>query len=759
MKKITALKLFSFFAIACMPSSILAQQKAFIGQVVDQASKQPLEGATITEIPGKKLFIVGRNGIFNISAEADSFIISYAGYVPAIVKVTADSFRYIALAHGAPQLKDIIVFNSYRLDTYKALSAIDLGLQPVKSAQDMLRLVPGLFIAQHMGGGKAEQIFLRGFDADHGTDINIAVDGLPVNMVTHAHGQGYADMHFIIPETIASYDFGKGPYYADKGDFATAGFVAYSTRTSLAENTVKVEAGRYNTYRAVAMLNLVNTLDKPKGQSAYVAAEGLFSDGGPFELPEHFRRFNLFTKYIKKIGGNTTLTAIASTFYSKWRSSGELPDRAVDEGYVNSRFGVIDPAQGGITHRTNFSVKLQNFLANGWTLEQQLFYSAYNFNLVSNFTFFYYYPETGDEFRQTEVRNIAGYNGKLSKHWQIGNIVLTSDAGISTRFDNINPVTMAHTNKGSFIEYFRLDKANELNNNIWVNETVKYGKWLFGAGLRADHLYFNSTNILHQEVDSNGRSASKIIISPKLNVAYNINGATQVYIKVGKGFHSNDARVVLANQGLKVLPAAYGIDVGTNIKPAENIFVNAAVWYLYLQQEFVFGQDLSDQLEGPVSPSGRTTRLGADVSIRYQVNKWLYANINANLAKPRCIDSVKGYDYLELAPTLTSTASIAFNCKNGLYGGISCRYLHNRPGNADNSLIAHGYFITDAAVNYRHKRYEIGLAIENLFNTTWNESQIAYTTRLKNESTSTEQTSYTPGVPFYPKLKWAMFFK
>ena len=183
-----------------------------------------------------------------------------------------------------------------------------------------------------------------------------------------------------------------------------------------------------------------------------------------------------------------------------------------------------------------------------------------------------------------------------------------------------------------------------------------------------------------------------------------------------------------------------------------------AVWYLYLQQEFTFGQDLIDQPGGPVSPSGRTERIGADFSARYQLTPWLFANLNINPARPRYIDSAKGHNYVELAPTLTSTASLDFRLKNGLNGGISYRYLHNRAANTDYSLTARGYFITDLTCNYTRKKYEVGVAIENLFNQAWDESQFEYTSLLKGETKPTDQVSYTPGVPFFAKLHVSLFF-
>ncbi len=638
-------------------------------------------------------------------------------------------------------------------------------MQPAKSAQDLLRLVPGLFIAQHQGGGKAEQIFLRGFDADHGTDVNLSVDGIPVNMVSHAHGQGYADLHFLIPETVASYDFGKGPYYTDKGDFNTAGYVAYYTKPVLDQDEIKIEAGQFQTLRVLAMINLLSEKARKKGQSAYIAAERLFSNGGPFALPEHFTRYNVFGKFTTKIDSNNKLTAIISTLKSDWRASGEIPDRAVSEGYIANRFGALDTSQGGHTVRTNVSLKLTTNLGNCWTMDNQLYYSHYFFNLVSNFSFYYYFPTTGDEFRQLERRDLGGYNGRISKTATVNNTTFTTTFGAGSRYDHIYPSELDHTENGQFLGYLQYGRTKELNVNGYFDETARTGNWLFNAGVRVDYFHYFYQNLAPDsdtyatKIFSNASpDAQKAIISPKFNIEYTFNSQFQLYLKAGKGFHSNDARVVIANQGFEILPAAYGSDLGFNWKPLPNLFINTALWYLYLQQEFTFGQDLIDQPAGPVTPSGKTSRLGVDFSARYQFTTWLFASLNANFARPRYIDSLKGHDYIPLAPTFTSTAALDFRLKNGINGGLSYRYLHNRAANSDYSLTARGYFITDLAINYTQKRYEIGLSIENLFNRKWDESQFEYITELKGETAPVDQVSYTPGVPFFAKLKLAVFF-
>jgi TonB dependent receptor/TonB-dependent Receptor Plug Domain/CarboxypepD_reg-like domain len=739
-------------------------QERFSGKVVDSKTREPLELAVISSAHNKNI-MSDRNGnfILNGTNKGDSIVISYIGYrSKKIVVLQLNKPVTILLDKGQVDLKEIVITtHSNNLTTSRTLSTLDLNMQPVKSAQDLLRLVPGLFIAQHQGGGKAEQIFLRGFDADHGTDVNVSVDGIPVNLVSQAHGQGYADLHFLIPETVEGYDFGKGPYYTNKGDFCTAGYVEYNTKNALDNDLVKVEAGQFNTIRGVALINLLNENAKLKGQNAYLAGEAFYTNGGPFDVPEHFNRFNLFGKFNTKIGASNKLMLSLSSLTSRWRAAGEIPNRAQAEGYIKDPFGSIDSSQGGYTSRANANVKLTSDLGNNFIWDNQAYYSHCYFDLISNFTFFYVNPITGDEFDQHEVRDLYGYNSKLSRRNIFGNTSLVSTAGIGLRYDLTHPSSLSHTEHGDFLGYLQRGNIKELNTNVYIDETIETGKWLLNAGARIDYFnfyYLNSapsSDTIASIYHGLNTTKNKTIFSPKINVQYTVNSTIQLYIKTGKGFHSNDARVVIANKGNGILPAAYGSDVGINWKPVPRLFINTAIWYLFLEQEFVYGADYGDE---SVQPGGRTVRKGIDFSGRYQINNWLFGYLNIDLAKPRSTDDGKGKNYIPLAPGFTSTAGLLVNFKKGFNGGISYRYMHNRPANSNYSLIAKGYFIADLNANYTTKKYEIGLGIENLFNQSWNEAQFEYVTRLKYETAAVDEISNTPGIPFFAKLKLSVFF-
>ncbi|MGL4597131.1 MAG: TonB-dependent receptor plug domain-containing protein, partial [Bacteroidia bacterium] len=334
------------------------------------------------------------------------------------------------------QLREVAIEANDIGQSMSAINRIDVQLRPTNSSQDLLTLVPGLFIAQHAGGGKAEQIFLRGFDVDHGTDFFVSVDGMPVNMVSHAHGQGYADFHFVIPETVERLNAVKGPYNARFGDFTTSGAGEFFTKNALDKNLIRFGAGDFNTWRGLAMIDLLRGkhLLSKSTEHAYIAAEYNYSDAF-FDMPQHFSRLNVFAKYTGQINEKNILSFSASTFSSRWNASGQIPDRAVKQGLI-SRFGSISNSEGGSTGRNNVNVSLLTNLGNNQTMKHQVYYSFYRFGLFSDFTFFLNDSINGDEiYQQEKGRHIYGYTGSYERINYIGNKKLVSTLGIASRLD------------------------------------------------------------------------------------------------------------------------------------------------------------------------------------------------------------------------------------------------------------------------------------------------------------------------------------
>ncbi|MEO6133341.1 MAG: TonB-dependent receptor, partial [Saprospiraceae bacterium] len=349
----TFLKTFFFtFCLTFYSASGFSHNMIF-GLVTDASSGEIITGATVFIPSIQQGTVTDELGAFKITDLPDAdydLTISFLGYVTQSIHATSNVKVEVYMEPAVLNLSEVVVNNQRDISkTMTVISKIDLELRPTHSSQDILRMIPGLVTAQHAGGGKAEQIYLRGFDIDHGTDIRVSVDGMPVNMVSHAHGQGYADLHFLIPELIDYVDFNKGPYYTQQGDFCTAGYANFITKNALDRSSVKLEAGRFDTYHAVGLIDLLG--NNPENHSNAFFASDLTFTNGPFESPQHFNRINLMGKYNGLIGENKVLTISLSTFASRWEASGQIPDRAVKSGLIH-RFGAIDDNEGGNTTRT-----------------------------------------------------------------------------------------------------------------------------------------------------------------------------------------------------------------------------------------------------------------------------------------------------------------------------------------------------------------------------------------------------------------------
>lgn len=706
------------------------------GVVLDSLNN-PIENAYLINVNSQSHSHTDEFGKFFIekTKENDLLLVSALGFKKQNITVTGGELKII-LQSDAFKLDEVVV--SSNLSAMNVISKIDLATAPVKSSQEILRKVPGLFIGQHAGGGKAEQIFLRGFDIDHGTDIAISVDGMPVNMVSHAHGQGYADLHFVIPETIDKIDFGKGSYYANKGDFATAGYVTFKTKEDIEKSFISTEVGQFKTLRTVGVFDL---LDNKSRDKAYIATEYMLTDG-PFDSPQNFKRINVLGKYTTLLSNNGKVSVLASRFTSKWDASGQIPQRLIDDGAI-SRFGAVDNTEGGSTSRTNVNVALIKPLTEKTSIKANTFYSNYQFELYSNFTFFLEDPINGDQIRQKEYRDIYGLNAELSSKLTKGLLQF----GLGFRADQTNDTELSHTkNRKETLNTIKLGDIDQTNVFSYLNTEFDFGKLKINPSFRLDYFKFDCQDKLATNYRT--QSENKAKISPKLNLIYAHSNTFQVFIKSGYGFHSNDTRVVVEQSGKKILPTSFGADFGIIYKPFPKLLINSALWMLDLQQEFVYVGDA-----GVVEPSGETERRGIDLGIRYQLSDYLFFDADANYTHGRSTEEPKGQNYIPLAPDFTTTAGISLKNYKNWSGGLQYRYLKSRPANEDNSIVAKGYMVTDANLNYKWNAMTFGVTAENLFNTKWNETQFATESKLQNETESVEEIHFTPGTPFFLKGK------
>lgn len=748
----------TYFLLVCILLScfcLRAQKRQGI-YFIHAISHVPVPDATIQGREGNFSVLTDENGFADLRrmpASIQSITVNCTGFQNLLINLNNIQFRdsafIISLSPKISSLDEIKIVAATNNGVFKTISDLDIHLRPINNSQEVLRMVPGLFIGQHAGGGKAEQIFLRGFDLDHGTDINITVDGLPVNMVSHAHGQGYADLHFLIPELIDKVNFNKGPYYADKGNFTTAGFVEFKTKDYLENNFIKAEGGQFNTFRGIAAINLLNTKQRRRDQGLYFAGEGSFTKGY-FESPQNFNRFNGMLKYRSSVSKSSTLTTTLSGFTSKWNASGQIPNRAVENGLIDF-YGAIDNTEGGKTSRYNFNTTLQTKLRNGATLKNQLFYSRYLFELYSNFTFYKEDPVNGDQVRQKEARNVVGYNSSYQQRFNLGSINTETTTGIQVRYDDINNIELSRTkNRSTNTAQIMLGDVNELNAGVyWMQQFSLSQKLSVTGAVRAD--YFN--NRYNDKLLSQALSSASTIISPKLNFNYKLNDKVQLYLYNGKGYHSNDTRVAVKQNGKTVLPPAYGSDIGGIFKFGKKLLIQSAVWYLWLDQEFIYVGD-----EGIVEAGGQTSRIGVDLSVRYELAKSLFADADISFANPRALHVDKAESYLPLAPRFTSVGGLTYRKTAGFNGSLRYRYMDNRPANEDYSVIAKGYLVVDAAINYTWKKIEAGISVQNLLNTRWKETQFDTESQLQHEASPVSEIHFTPGTPFFARASVTVSF-
>lgn len=699
------------------------------------------------------------------------------------------------------------------------IRARDYQMRPHSTTQEILNNVPGLVVAQHQGGGKAAQYLVRGFDSDHGTDFALFVDGLPVNMPTHGHGQGYADLNFLIPETVDRIRLFKGPYFTDLGDFATAGALRLVTKDELEENFAFAEGGSFDTQRYV-----VGASPKMSWGKALLAAEGYFSNG-PFTDPQNFSRYNLFGKITFEPSPDSKLSISGSAFASDWDASGQVPLRSVQQGrlFVRpnpddpdkpftrpfGRFDSIDPTEGGRTDRQNLNLQYSYRPTATETWTAQLYGSRYSFRLYSNFTFYQdtglrfettadggfidrcagvaaggdctidpnqeYYA--GDGIEQDDSRLLFGGSLAYERIWTLSDVPMATTVAVETRRDDIDVALHRQIRRNRFYTINRLN-VDEQSLATYVQQEAYLTDWArVEAGLRGDVYFFNGNDRLPSQADDYNFESVTIagndvasIVSPKANLILTPVPNTDVYFNFGSGFHSNDARSVLRT-GEDGLVRALGTEIGSRTRQFDRLDLAASLWLLDLDSELTFSGDGGDVdaafIGGVFVPGPATRRWGVDFETRYRISDWLFADYDLSWADPRVRRTGEA---IPLAPTLLMNGGMTAAFDNGFSTSLRFRFLDDRPANADRSLTARGYVLFDILARYRWRNVEASLALLNLTDRDWREAQFSNTSCVRGEVGSDaacptngggdgiEDIHFTPGNPFAARGGLAVFF-
>ncbi len=651
----------------------------------------------------------------------------------------------------------------------------DLKLRPMQRPSDLLRVTPGLMVVQHAGGGKASQYLLRGFDADHGTDVALGFDGLPINMVSHGHGQGYADTNWIIPELVERVEVTKGPYLADNGDFSTAGSVNLVSRTQ-GESFVSAGGGSFGTLRAVGIA--APSLGR---WHPLLAAEGVRTDG-PFVHPEDFRKLNLYGKLTCDLGARSTVSLAATSYGGSWNASGQIPGRAVQAGLVDY-FGALDPSEGGRSSRRNLYARYQARPDDFSEVEALAYTGTYDFTLYSNFTFFSRDPLHGDEIQQRDRRTITG--GRTSYRWlrPWRGILFDSRVGATARADLIrNGLTDVQARQP--LRPVVADDVREWAVGAFAQEEVQLLRWLrVVGGLRLDHFSFGVSDRMPPGTGAPGASGDRgaTRLSPKASLVISPAASTDLFLNFGYGFHSNDARgVVRAQDPVTPLVPTVGYELGARTRLLDRrLELAAALWGIDIDSETVWVGD-----EGTTEAAGATRRLGVELEGRLQILPWLFADLDVTWADAAFRENAGNGRAVALAPRLTASGGLSALGAGGWRGGLRGLHIAERPATEDGFLRAQATSLVDLFAAYRWRAWELSLTLENLIDRRYKAAQFATVTRLPGEASveapppagacpagtrvatdpasgnfrGCEDVSFSPGNPFSFRLMASYYF-
>lgn len=628
----------------------------------------------------------------------------------------------------------------------------EILLQPQGRPADLLRLAPGLITLEHSGGaGKADQFLLRGFDADHGTDLALHVDEMPINMRSHAHGQGYGDINFIIPETIEEIVVKKGPYHVEYGDFATAGAANYVTREMIPQDIVQSAGGSFNTQRHLFITS------PTQGRFRTLFAGEFYYTDGPYDFVNRNTRYNGLAKLTFDPSATSQLSMTFTQHYGRWNGSGQIPLREVTSGALD-RFGSIDPSEGGKSVRSTGRLDYHYDLPGGGTAFANLWAQYYYLSLFTNFTFFLNDPVNGDGIEQTDRRWLTGGDFGYRQSFRLLNYEGLMRAGLQTRFDKAR-VRLGTQQKQDSLAITQESDIFEASYSPYLKLDLQILPWLrFVGGGRVDVFTYNVDDRCGTgcSVRPNG-SASDAIASGKANLIFGPWHQTELFLNFGTGFHSNDARDVVENPSANTLPRAIGYELGFRSRPWTWSEFLATFWLLDLESELVFVGD-----EGTTERRGGTRRLGTEFSSRITPLEWLIirGDITYTDAKFR-----KTGDSVPLAPEFTAFSSVTAHLPIGLSGTLQMLTVGSRAGTEDNRVKLEPFTVFDLILRYKipvsppQGRLEAFFSIRNLTDTDWRQAQFYYESRLPGEpAAGVADIHFVPGTPrmFMGGLTWTL---
>jgi outer membrane cobalamin receptor len=642
-----------------------------------------------------------------------------------------------AYAHESTPVVEIVAHYD------NAISSSDAASQGVVQAQllnarallrpaEALEFIPGMVVTQHSGDGKANQYFLRGMNLDHGTDFATSVNGVPINMPTHAHGHGYSDLNVLIPELVHNVHYKKGPYFASEGDFSSAGSAQFVYRTQLPRDLLDITVGQRGYLRGLA----AGSRTVSDGVTLLSAVEHV-QNNGPWTVPEHLKKLN--TQFILSSGSpREGWTTSLSAYQASWTATDQVPLSLINSGTLG-RYDSLDPTDGAHTQRTSVSGTWHQ-ASNDARTHINWYALQYDLGLFSNFTYFQDRANS-DQFGQKDQRTAFG--GSLTQSWQgnWGARAMVNTIGLQVRQDQIR-VGLYNTEARKTANTVRDDTVQQTLLGIYANHELNWQPWLRSVtGLRLDQL--NAQVNSHTNTPNSGE-ATATRASPKLSLIFGPWQQTEFFMNLGKGFHSNDARGMTdSNAPVQGLVATRGHEIGLKSQAISNLQTTLAVWQLDVDSELVYAGDAGNTTAGR-----RSHRTGVEWSNHWTPHRHWLMDMNLAWTRPRYNDGGPDGPYIVNAVTRVVHLNISMHDMGLWSASVGLRYIGAAPLIENNSVQSSSSLVTQLRINRRiDTDLDVSLDVINLANRVNNDISYYYVSRVSPSATSLQDVHVHPAEP------------
>lgn len=638
-----------------------------------------------------------------------------------------------ALAHVDAQTETTITVIGTPAGITPAASAGTIGpdeiaAKPTQRIADLLELIPGFIATQHSGEGKANQYFARGFNLDHGTDFAVSFEGVPLNLSSHGHGQGYLDINFLIPELLSGYDYRKGPYSLADGDFATAGS-AELRLADRAKGAVELSIAEYGEQSALAVGSFA------LGGGTLIAAGDIARNDGPWTLDQDLNATRGLLRFVHGApAAQTTVTLMG--YDSEWTATDQIPRRAVRDGRIG-RFGFVDDSLDNDTHRYLLVARHARRAGDGeWSAG--VWAQDYELDLFSNFTYVLDNPAHGDQFEQFDDRSMYGGHVRLKQRLAHAPFPTDLVAGVETRYDRVQRVGLFRTARRERIETVRDDAVDDWRLGGFLGLETLPRDWLrLTGGARVDRYAYD----VDPRDGSAGVDGDEVQWSPKLSAVLGPWARTEVFVNGGRGFHSNDARTAAGDPAFDALVSGTGYELGLRSRAVDKLVASLALWTLELDSELVYVGDA-----GETEARNGSTRRGAELSLRWHPLAWIGVDADYTWTRAR-LDDAPGADRIPNAIPQAARAAVALGLPNAFDAAVQVRHLKGAPLSEDGRVTATDATRVDLLLRWTRARFALRGELLNLLDARDSDIEYFYESRLEGETLGVEDIHFHPALP------------